>query len=94
MNLRYIIAYKLKRKNARRREYSRFMAVDENDARTQFESYMKYRLDPFHENKMIWELLTGDWKHICFWCEYCGRETSEECVTCDNFTKMKGEGNG
>lgn len=91
--MRYIIAYKLRRKNARRRMYSKFDAIDLFDARKQFESYMKNRIKlGFEPNKKVWELLTGDWKHICFWCDECEKETGEGCNICTEFKTLKGIG--
>ena len=91
--MRYIIAYKLRRKNARRRMYSKFDAIDLLDARKQFESYMNNRIKLGCEpNKEVWELLTGDWKHICFWCDECEKETEITCEKCEEFKTMKGIG--
>ena len=93
MQMRYIIAYRLKRKNARRREYAKFDAIDEHDAIKQFEYYIKDRQEKFKESPKIWELLTGDWKHICFWCEEFSRIAyNVECNNCENIEEMKGIG--
>ena len=73
--MRYIIAYRLKRKNARRRVYSKIELPNEHEAIRQFESYIQYRKTEEDTSKRIWELLTGDWKHICFWCEKCEKAT-------------------
>lgn len=91
--MRYIIAYRLKRKNARRKEYAKFDAIDGHDAIIQFESYIKDRQEKFEEPPKVWELLTGDWKHVCFWCDECKRVTYKiECANCKVFEEMKGIG--
>ena len=90
--MRYIIAYRLKRKNARRRMYSKFDATDLFDARKQFESYIKYRKKSDDTSKQVWELLTGDWQHVCFWCDECEKETDAGCDICTEFKTMKGIG--
>lgn len=63
----YIFAYRLKRKNARRKIYVKKEFADQHEALQQFYSYCKTR-----ENDKIkkeWELLTGDWKHIAYFEE-------------------------
>lgn len=62
----YIIAYRLIRKNARRKVYSRMNCIDEHDALMQFKAYcdMRQRVD---DKAKQWELLRGDWKHIKFY---------------------------
>ena len=90
--MRYIIAYRLKRKNARRRMYSKFDAVDVFDARKQFESYIKYRKKSDDTSKQVWELLTGDWQHVCYWCDTCEKETEISCIQCKEIKEMKGIG--
>lgn len=94
--MRYIIAYRLKRKNARRRMYSKFDVVDEYSAIKQFESYIKDRMERFGEPPKVWELLSGDWKHICFWCEECKMATIKNCYTgkiiCDQYKELEGIG--
>lgn len=75
--------------------YSKFDAIDLFDARKQFESYMMNRIKlGFEPNKEVWELLTGDWKHICFWCDECEKETEAYCEQeqCKEFITMKGIG--
>lgn len=69
----FIIAYRLKRKNARRKVYVKLECKDQYEAVKQFESYcaMRERMD---EKPKDWELLTGDWKHIEF---YEGKEKDE-----------------
>lgn len=66
--MKYIIAFKLKRKNARRKEYSRIECMDQHDALLQFNSYCRMRERTDLRPKQ-WELLTGDWKHIAFYEE-------------------------
>ena len=91
--MRYIIAYRLKRKNARRRVYSKFDAVDEFDAIKQFESYNEYRKSLVNTSDKVWELLTGDWKHICFWCEECKKCTNVwNCAKCTFYQELEGIG--
>lgn len=85
--MRYIIAYRLKRKNARRRVYSKFDAVDEYSAIQSFEYYIKDRTERFKESPKTWELLTGDWKHVCYWCEQCKRVTNDKCMSCTTYLK-------
>ena len=86
--MRYIIAYRLKRKNARRRMYSKFDAVDVSDAIHQFESYIRYRKKTEDTSKQVWELLTGDWKHMCFWCDACEKPTIGcQAVQCRHYNK-------
>ena len=91
--MRYIIAYRLKRKNARRRVYAKIDAPDVNDAIEQFESYIRYRKTEEDTSKRLWELLTGDWEHLCFWCETCERPTDMfNCKVCNHLYEMKGIG--
>ena len=66
--MKYIIAYKLKRKNARRKECARFNCEDQHEALMQFNSYCAMRERADLRPKQ-WELLTGDWKHISFYEE-------------------------
>lgn len=63
----FIIAYRLKRKNARRKVYAKLECVDQHDALKQFESYCNMRMNAPDEKPRQWELLTGDWKHITFY---------------------------
>ena len=62
----FIIAYRLQRKNARRKVYAKLNCKDQMEAVKQFVSYcdMRMRVD---EKPKQWELLTGDWKHITFY---------------------------
>lgn len=64
--MRFIIAYRLKRKNARRKVYVKLDCSSQYEAVQQFRSYcnMRERTD---EKPKQWELLTGDWKHIEFY---------------------------
>ncbi len=59
----YIVAYRLKRKNARRRIAMRMDCYSEEKALSNFNLFVNMRNDPKRE----WELLTGDWKHITFY---------------------------
>ena len=61
--MRYIIAYQLRRKNARRKILYKFKAENAFLARSKFMTDLK---EQDHEKK-VYELLTGDWKHICFY---------------------------
>lgn len=72
--------------------YSKFDAVDVLDARKQFESYINYRKKSDDTSKQVWELLTGDWRHVCFWCEQCEKETEISCIRCAEMKAMKGIG--
>ena len=74
----YIIAYKLCRKNARRKIYAKMHFDTQYEAEKQFELYVKNR--PADDKPKNWELLTGDWKHITFFCNVCKRCTDERCV--------------
>ena len=90
--MRYIIAYRLKRKNARRKEYAKFDAIDEHDAIKQFESYIKDRQEKFKEPSKVWELLTGDWKHIGYWCDECSKVTVKTCELCEFYELCERDG--
>lgn len=90
--MRYIIAYRLKRKNARRRMYAKLEAVDSIDAQKQFEFYIKYRKTESDTSKQVWELLTGDWKHICYWCEECSKITNNNCKLCEFYELCERDG--
>ena len=73
--------------------YSKFDANDSLDAIKQFESYINYRKKFPDISKQVWELLTGDWKHVCYWCVKCDRVTYiVECKNCEIFKEMKGIG--
>jgi len=75
MLMRFIIAYRLKRKNARRKVYTKLECKDQYEALQQFNAYceMRMRVD---EKPKQWELLTGDWKHITY---YEGGDPDEQC---------------
>ena len=94
----YIIAYKLCRKNARRKIYAKVHYDTQYEAEKQFEFYVKNR--PADDKPKEWELLTGDWKHICFFCNKCNRLTDHTCEynglnVCPEYLRMKGnEENG
>ena len=64
----FIIAYRLKRKNARRKVYAKIHCIDQYDAVKQFESYCIKR-QMMDDKPKEWELLTGDWKHIEYFKE-------------------------
>ena len=61
--MKYIICFKLKRRNARRKELKRFDAKNEKEAKKEFAGQIYL----FGEETKNYELLTGDWKHICFY---------------------------
>ncbi|MBO7695004.1 MAG: hypothetical protein J6T10_20490 [Methanobrevibacter sp.] len=70
--MKYIICFKLKRRNARRKELMRFDEENEVFAKNHFRYIVKTKGDI---NKMNYELLTGDWKHICFFDkEFLGKD--------------------
>lgn len=82
----YIIAYKLCRKNARRKLYSKMNFFDtQHEAEQQFEFFVKNR--PADDKPKEWELLTGDWKHITFFCNKCKRVMDERCKMCSDYKK-------
>lgn len=56
----YIVAYRLKRKNARRKIAMKMDVGSLDRAMTDFKLYADMKNDP----KRTWELLTGDWKVI------------------------------
>ena len=62
--MKYIICFKLKRRNARRKEWKRFEAENEKEAKKEFLGQVYLFGD---ENTKNYELVTGDWKHICFY---------------------------
>lgn len=76
----YIIAYKLCRKNARRKIYAKMHFDTQYEAEKQFEFYVKNR--PADDKPKEWELLTGDWKHIAYFCNKCKRFMDNRCVGC------------
>ena len=56
----YIVAYRLKRKHARRRIAMKMTLDSDERAKRVFKIFADYVNDP----KRSWELLTGDWKVI------------------------------
>ena len=62
--MKFIIAYRLKRKNARRKEKIRIDVNNEEIAKESFTNYVKMSGD---SDKKHYELLTGDWKHVMFY---------------------------
>lgn len=72
--------------------YSKFEAENISEAIKQFDSYIQYRKQTEDTSKQLWELLTGDWQHVCFWCEECKSHTAELCNICDHYEIMKGIG--
>lgn len=81
----YIISYKLKRKNARRKIYAKMHYDTQYEAEKQFEHYVKNR--PADDKPKIWELLTGDWKHITFYCPTCKTCMDYRCKMCNEYKK-------
>lgn len=59
----FIIAYKLKRKNARRKILLRLFIDSKESAIKRFDEICFANDD---SNKKQYELLTGDWKHITY----------------------------
>ena len=91
----FIIAYKLRRKNARRKIYSKFEAQSETEAFEVFRDYVKGRKDfddKFGKSDKNWELLTGDWKHTCHYCFTCDRATDERCYECLTYERIVNNG--
>lgn len=74
----YIIAYKLCRKNARRKIYAKMHFDTQYEAEKQFEFYVRNR--PADDKPKEWELLTGDWKHIAYFCNGCNRIMNDACI--------------
>lgn len=65
MGMRYIVCYRLHRKNARRKEL--YLENFENEIMA-IESFKKHCQIHFEEVKSRdFELLTGDWKHIAYY---------------------------
>lgn len=60
--MRYIICYKLRRKNARRKELFRMDFDNDKEAIDFF-----YRTCKVRDERRDYELLTGDWKHIAYY---------------------------
>lgn len=82
----YIMAYRLCRKNARRKVYVRLECKDQTEALRQFDFYCRERLKVDNKPKE-WELLTGDWKHLAFFCNKCNRVMDDRCYTCSYYKK-------
>ena len=92
----YIIAYKLCRKNARRKIYAKMHFDTQYEAKCQFSYYVKNR--PADDKPKEWELLTGDWKHITYFCNSCKRVMDNRCIGCEYriayYNKKGNEENG
>ena len=69
----FIVAYRLKRKNARRKVEAKITTENKNKALSQFKRYCDNKSREDAKPKQ-WELLTGDWKHITFY----EREANDE----------------
>ena len=82
----YIMAYRLCRKNARRKVYVKLQCDEQVEALRQFDFYCRERLK-VDKRKKEWELLTGDWKHITFFCNKCKRVMDERCIMCSDYKK-------
>ncbi|MBO7733821.1 MAG: hypothetical protein J6S67_14760 [Methanobrevibacter sp.] len=82
----YIMAYRLCRKNARRKVYVKLQCEGEFEAVRQFDFYCRERLKVDSKPKE-WELLTGDWKHITFFCNKCKCVMDERCMMCSDYKK-------
>lgn len=67
--MKYIVAYRLKRKNARRKIAMKMECSSLSKAINDFKLYVDMKDD----SKWSWELLTGDWKHVMF---YEGRKNN------------------
>ena len=65
MGMRYIVCYRLHRKNARRKELYRENFENERMAIESFRKYCQMHFDEI--KKRDFELLTGDWKHIAYY---------------------------
>ena len=60
----YIVCYRLKRKNARRREDIRLQAETQGKAIEMFKAWVEMKQ---MQSSRSYELLTGDWKPVCFY---------------------------
>ena len=69
----FIVAYRLKRKNARRKVDAKIFTESQDNALSQFKRYCDNKSREDAKPKQ-WELLTGDWKHITF---YEGKQKDE-----------------
>ena len=65
--MRYIICYKLHRKNGARKELLRFDCGNDMEAISYFEHIMSIKQKELETRDF--ELLTGDWKHIAYYTE-------------------------
>ncbi|MBO7733870.1 MAG: hypothetical protein J6S67_15005 [Methanobrevibacter sp.] len=76
--MRYIICYKLDRKNARRKEYKRFNMQFDEQAKHEFFYQIKDKKEEL--SKGSFELLTGDWKHLAYFTKegYNGNATIDK----------------
>ena len=63
--MRYIICYKLHRKNGTRKEFSRFDCENDMEAISYFQDVMFAILGELRDKDF--ELLTGDWKHVAYY---------------------------
>ena len=64
----YIVAYRLKRKNARRKIAMKMTLDSDERAKQDFKIFA----DHINDSKRSWELLTGDWKVIAHY-ETCSK---------------------
>lgn len=62
----FYVAFKLKRKHARRRIAAKFNLPDDKKAKEDFKTFVESVAE---FNNREWELLTGDWKHITYYKE-------------------------
>jgi len=60
----FIIAYRLKRKNARRKIFVKLDVINQEIAKRRFKEFVT---DCGDADKKQYELLTGDWKHIQYY---------------------------
>lgn len=60
----FIIAYRLKRKNARRKIFVKLDVINQEIAKRRFKEFVA---DCGDADKKQYELLTGDWKHIQYY---------------------------
>lgn len=60
----FIVAYRLKRKNARRKIFVKLDVLTVEQAKIRFKEFVS---DCNDADKKQYELLTGDWKHIMYY---------------------------
>ena len=60
----FIVTYRLKRKNARRKIAMKMDVFTQNQAIRDFKTFVELKND---SDKKQYELLTGDWKHIMYY---------------------------